>query len=127
MGSAVVRNILNLIFLNWFWLAIVVCEMPQLEERKKFFWKKILFKQPTLPFFVLAPSRPPIFNISTSSDHRVLILASKVAEYQSLCLNFLHYHSLKTFSFTVKQKKRFLRANFAILCHCLYKLMFSTE
>ena len=73
-------NILNLIFFNWFWLAIV-CEMTQLEERKK-----NLFKRPTLPFFVLAPRYPPIFNISTSSYHRALILVSKVAEHQSLSL-----------------------------------------
>ena len=57
----------------------MVCEMTQLEKRKK-----ILFKRPTFPFFVLAPRDPPIFNISTSSDHRALILVSKVAEHQSL-------------------------------------------
>ena len=60
--------------------------MTQLEERKKNFEQK-LFKRPTLPFFVLAPPRnPPIFNISTSSDHRALTLVSKVAEHQSLYL-----------------------------------------
>ena len=62
--------------------------MTQLEERKKIFEKK-MFKRPTLPFLVLAPPPPrdpPIFNISTSSDHRALILVSKVAEHQSLYL-----------------------------------------
>ena len=60
--------------------------MTQLEERKKNFLKKNLFKRPTLPFFVLAPRDPPIFNISTSSGHRALILVSKVAKHQSLYL-----------------------------------------
>ena len=61
--------------------------MTQLEERKKILKTK-LFKRPTPPFFVLAPSDPPIFNISTSSDHRALILVSKVAEQQSLYLTY---------------------------------------
>ena len=65
----------------------MVCEMTQLEERKKIFLKKSLFKRPTLPFFCFAPPRnPPIFNISASSGHRALILVSKVAEHQSLYL-----------------------------------------
>ena len=66
----------------------MVCEMTQLEERKKKLKKK-LFKRPTLLFFVLPPplpGHPPIFIISTSSDLRALILVSKVAEHQSLYL-----------------------------------------
>ena len=62
----------------------MVCEMTQLEEIKKKFLKKICLSGPHSPFLFWPPRDPPIFNISTSSDHRALILVSKVAEHQSL-------------------------------------------
>ena len=64
----------------------MVCEMTQLEERKNFFEKKICLSGPHSPFLFWPPRNPSIFNISSSSDHRALILVSKVAEHQSLYL-----------------------------------------